>query len=240
VTDELLAHWALHEIDEEAVRLEAERAKFPEQRRAHEARTTAERRRLEALDQRTAEAVKRRRERERDIAALEAQERKYRSQLDAVTNQHQFEAVQHEIAGVAGKRSDLETEVLTSMEEEERASATRVTIAEALARAEREGAEALARIDAEDARLSDALAVLATRRSDAEAALDPVARSRLQRLRASRGGRAVSAIVKDACGGCFRVQPPHAMQEARKRERLLTCDGCGRLLMLPPEGHSEA
>jgi len=41
-------------------------------------------------------------------------------------------------------------------------------------------------------------------------------------------------IVKGACGGCFRAQPPQVLQEARRRDRMLSCDGCGRLMVLPP------
>ena len=31
------------------------------------------------------------------------------------------------------------------------------------------------------------------------------------------------------------TKPPQVLQEARKRDRLLICEGCGRLLLLPPE-----
>jgi uncharacterized protein len=237
VTDELRHHWTLHEIDEESVRLEAERAKLPEQRRVQESRIASERRRLEALDAQVAEWVRRRRDLEREAAALEAQEKKYRLQLDAVTNQHQFEAVQHEIAGVAAKRSTLETGVLERMDDEERAAASRPALLEALAKAEREAGGVLAKLGAEDERLAAELAALAARREAAAARLEPAARSRYERLRTGRGGRAVSAIVQTGvCGGCFRALPPHGLQEAKKRERLLVCDGCGRLVMLPPEG----
>lgn len=65
--------------------------------------------------------------------------------------------------------------------------------------------------------------------------LEPTARSRYEKIRASRGGRAVVAITNGACGGCARTLTPHAQQDARKRDRLLVCDGCGRLLLLPPD-----
>lgn len=235
MTDELRHHWSLHEIDEEAARHEAERAKLPEQRKTLEARVAAEKRKLDAIDVRAAQLEKRRRELERDIAALETQEKRFRAQLDAVTDQKQYEAVQHEIAGVAGKRSDLETEALTLMEDEERAATERPHAADALARAVRESGEAIAKLDAEAARLAGLVAALDARRAEAESQLEPAARTRYQKIRASRGGRAVAALVNGACGGCFRGQPPHALQEARRRERLLVCDGCGRLVMLPPE-----
>ena len=235
MADDLPLHWSLHEIDEEAVRHEAELAKLPEQRRHHETRIAAEKRRVDAAIRRTAEMLVRRRELERDIAAFETQEAKYRKQLDAVTNQHQFEAVQHEIAGVVAKRSVLETEALTVMEEEDRLATERPAHDAALAKAEREGVAAFAKLDAEYARLTGMCAVLAARRAETVAPLDAPSRSRYERARALRGGCGIAELLNGSCGGCFSGQAPHALQEARKRDHLLTCDGCGRLLMLRPE-----
>ena len=79
------------------------------------------------------------------------------------------------------------------------------------------------------------LAALEARRGDVAAQLPPATRTRYEKLRAGRAGRAVAAIENGACGGCHRGLPPAALQEARRREKLLMCDGCGRLLMLAPE-----
>jgi len=166
---------------------------------------------------------------------FETEERRFRKQLDAVTNEQQFTAVQHEIAAVAGRRSALETEVLTLMDDEERATADRPGLAQALARAERDGAETLQRLDALEARAAESLAALDARREVATGKLEKGSRARYERLRGLRGGRAVAAIGKDACGGCGTGLSPHARQEARRREQLLVCEGCGRLLLLPPD-----
>ena len=240
MTDELLHHWALHELDEEAVLHQAELAKLPDQRRALEARVAAERRRLDALIKHAAELQVRRRQLERDIDVLETQEKKYRAQLDAVTNQQQFEAAQHEIAGAHAKRSDRETEALALMEGEERAAAEKPGLEDVLAKAERETGETLQRLAAAETRLRARLGELDATRAATLLHFDPPSRQRYEKIRGSRAGRAVSAIERGACGGCFRGQPPHALQEARKRDHLLMCDGCGRLLMLPPEGHAGA
>jgi predicted nucleic acid-binding Zn-ribbon protein len=235
MADDLTLHWSLHEIDEEAARHESERAKLPEQRRVHETRIAAEKRRVDTATRRAAELQARRRELERDLAAFETQEAKYRKQLDVVTNQHQFEAVQHEIAGVVAKRSALETEALTVMEEEDRGAAERPVLDAALGKAVREGEAVFARLDAEEARLAGLIAALDARRAETVSRLETPARTRYERARALRGGRAVAELVDGSCGGCFSGQSPHALQEARKRDHLLTCDGCGRLLMLRPE-----
>ncbi|HEY6194935.1 MAG TPA: hypothetical protein VI504_07840, partial [Candidatus Eisenbacteria bacterium] len=160
MTEELRLHWALHEIDEQAVACEQVLAKHPEQRRAQEARIASARAALAALDQRTADSSRRRRTLDGEIAAFEAQQKHFEKQLLAVTNQHQFEAVQHEIAAVRAKRDVLETEVLERLDAEERDAAGRPEKAHALERAEAEGAALFAKLDAESARLRAELAAL--------------------------------------------------------------------------------
>lgn len=240
MADDLPLHWILHELDEEAVRHEAELAKLPEQRRAHETRVATEKRRVDASTAAQADRQKRRTAFERDIAAFEDQEARYRKQLDAVTNQQQFEAKQHEIAGVQAKRSELETQVLTLMDEEEVLAAAHPALAAALAKAEQESAAAHEKLAATEAVLREKLAALDTRRAAAVETLDAAARTRYERMRAGRAGRAIGAIENGACGTCFHGLSPSAASDARRREKLVPCEGCGRLLLLPPEGAASA
>jgi predicted nucleic acid-binding Zn-ribbon protein len=235
VTEELRLHWALHEIDEQAVAREHVLAKQPEARREQTARVTAARVALAAIDQRLAESLKRRRVLDREIAAYDVQEKRYEQQMLAVTTQHQMEAMQHEISAVRAKRDVLENEALERLDAEERDTRTRPEKAHALERAEAEAGATVARLDAEAATLKAELLALEARRAETAAALPAATRTRYEKLRAGRAGRAVAAIENSACGGCHRGLPPHALQEARRREKLLMCDGCGRLLMLPPE-----
>jgi len=234
VTEELRLHWALHEIDEQAVAREHLLAKHPEQRRTHDSRVAAARAALQALDQRVADSVKRRRVLDGEIAAFDAQQKRFEQQLLAVTNQHQFEAMQHEIAAVRSKRDVLETEALEKMDAEEREAAARPEKAQALERADADARATFARLDAEAAAARAELAALEARRGETEAQLPAATRTRYEKLRAGRAGRAVAAIENGACGGCHRGLPPAGLQEARRREKLLVCDGCGRLMLLPP------
>jgi hypothetical protein len=234
VTEELRLHWTLHEIDEQAFAREQLLGKHPEQRRAHEVRIASARTALAALDQRVAESAKRRRTLDGEIAALEAQQKHFEKQSLAVTNQHQYEAVQHEIAAVRAKRDVLETEVLERLDGEEREAAARPEKAHALERAEAEGQALFAKLDHEQAVARAELVALDTRRAETVARLEPAARTRYEKLRSLRGGRGIAAVLNGACGGCHSGLPPHALQELRRAEKLLICDGCGRLLLLPP------
>ena len=235
MTEELRLHWGLHEIDEQAVAREHVLAKHPEARREHAARVTAARAAVQAIDQRLADSLKRRRVLDGEIAAYDVQQQRFEQQLLSVTTQHQLEAMQHEIAAVRAKRDVLENEALERLDAEERDTKARPEKAHALERAEAEAQSTLARLDAEAATIKAELVALEARRAETAAALPAAARTRYEKLRAGRAGRAVAAIENGACGGCHRGLPPHALQEARRREKLLLCDGCGRLLMLAPE-----
>jgi predicted nucleic acid-binding Zn-ribbon protein len=179
--------------------------------------------------------MKRRRVLDREIAAYDVQQHRFEQQLLALTTQHQLEAMQHEIAAVRAKRDVLENEALERLDAEDRDTKARPQKAHALERAEAEAHATSERLAAEAAAIQSELAALDARRDANLARLAPAARSRYAKLRAGRAGRAVSAIVNGACGGCFRGLPPARLQEARRREELLVCDGCGRLLLLPPD-----
>ena len=235
MSDELDRLWALYTLDERAAVLLARRRVRPRLRTELEQRVAAERLALEAQRSQATEAQKRRRELEKDIEALGAEERKFSSQLPLVKKNEEYQALLHEIEGVRRRRSDLETEVLTRMEAEDALAAARPVLEKALATAERESAERLARLEAEDAVDGAQLAEIESLRGAEIVPLPAATRSRYERVHSSREGRAVVAISKNACGGCFRSCPPQLLQEARKRDRLLICEGCGRLLVWPPD-----
>ena len=146
----------------------------------------------------------------------------------------EYTALLHEIGATKQRRSDLETDVLLRMEGEEREQRERPALEQALKGAEQEAAARRSELDAEEAAERRKLDALEARREANVSQLPPATRARYERVHASRDGRAVVPIVKGACGGCYRGQPPQILQEARRRDRTLSCEGCGRLIVWPP------
>lgn len=235
MTPEIAALWALSGLDDRLARHADARAGIPARREAHAARISAERTALEAHTKRATALLTRRRELEREIAALVATQKQFEARLSAVTNNEQYKAQLHEIDAVKAKRSDFETEELIGLEAEEALAAEKPLLEGALRHAEAEAATARAALDREEAEHTAAIATLEGERAGHVASLEIPLRTRYERMRAARGGRAVVPIVKGACGGCFRGQPPHLLQGARKRDAVLICDGCGRMMILPPD-----
>jgi len=235
VTDELARLWALHGLDEEAIVLETRQRQRPGQRAEWEKKVAEARAVLEQHKARVAELQKARRQLEKDAEALTVEERRFQSQLPAIKKNEEYTALLHEIEGVKRRRSDLETQVLTRMDDEEIASKERPALEKALQEIERESAGHLARFASEETADREQLGALQARREKQAEALPAATRTRYERVRGSREGRAVVPVLRNACGGCHRSLPPQTVQEARKGDRVLTCEGCGRLLVWPPE-----
>ena len=235
MNEELQALWALRELDERLITLQAALARFPAQRETIDRRLAGERDRLETIKRELGDYQLRRRAIEKDIEALAVEERKFQNQLPLVKKNEEYTALLHEIAGAKQKRSDRETDVLTLMEEEERRQGEKPGLEKALATLEAESDARLAALGREEQEERDRAAAVEAERAALVARLPAGSRTRYERIRSSREGRAVVPIQKGACGGCYRGQPPQILQEARRGDRLLTCDGCGRLLVWPPE-----
>jgi predicted nucleic acid-binding Zn-ribbon protein len=234
MTEEIDRLWALQDLDEQAAGVRAILARFPEQRRELEHRIVEARQRLEQAKARGVESQKQRREFEREASALVDQERRFQQQLPAIKKNEEYTALLHEIEGVRRKRSEIETRVLERMEEEEHEQRERPALEQALESAEVEAAERAKVIDALETSEQGKLGVLEARRDAHVRELAAATRARYERVHASRDGRAVVGILKGACGGCYRTLPPAVLQEARRRDRMMSCEGCGRIIVWPP------
>ncbi len=235
VSEDIDRLWTLRGLDEELATLNAALRRFPGERAAIEQRLSMERGRVVQAKAHFTELQKKRREVEQQIAGVTETERKFQGQLPLVKKNEEYKALQHEIDAARKRRSDLETEVLLQLEAEDRELSERPVLERALAAAEKESAGRLELIASEERVDRERAAALEAERRQHAEGLSPILRARYERIRASLDGRALVPILKGACGGCFRGQPPQVVQEARKRDRVLICDGCGRMLLWPPE-----
>lgn len=233
--DELQRLWKLRELDDVAVSARAVLSKYPEQKGSLEGKVSAEKARLAAHTKAADELLKARRKLEQDIEAVTVQQRQFESRQPSVKTNEEFRALNLEVEVCKSKRSELETQVLVRFEEEEALTQRKPLLEKALKEAEAERAERLKQIETDEAQASARLASIETERQVELNALPPATRSRYERILVSREGRAVVPVIKNACGGCYRGQPPQILQELRRADRVLLCEGCGRMMVLPPE-----
>jgi len=151
-----------------------------------------------------------------------------------VRNPKELAAMSEEISQFERQGKEVEDTVIALMEEVEgqtpqvAALGQEVDVARA-ALAEREAAHL-----AEGAALQSALAALRQERERVAAGIEPGLLRRYDRIRERMGAVAVAAVRRGICENCHVAIPEGRVRQlAEDAELVLTCERCGRILVLP-------
>jgi uncharacterized protein len=178
---------------------------------------------------------KKRRDLERDIAQADQNVLKFETDKIKVKTNEEFRALNHQIALEKERKSGLEDRMLVLFDEEEEGGDRVKKLKAELEVMTRDLAarEADTRAREEDDR--HRLGGIRSERDDLARGLEERLLSRYENIRTRKGGIAVVAVARGACGGCHTQQPPQKVNEIRKEDALHTCDFCGRFLVRPLE-----
>jgi len=175
---------------------------------------------------------------ERDIDQVRARAGKDQGRLDAGSGPaRELEALQHELASLARRQSELEDSELELMEQREQAQAAVDAAVSRLAEArERRAAlkserdTALAEIAADEARQSGA-------RTPIEAELPGELVELYEKIRTASGGVGAALLRAGRCGGC-RLDlsgGERARVKAAPPDEVVRCDECRRIMVRTEE-----
>jgi predicted nucleic acid-binding Zn-ribbon protein len=228
-TKELLL--ALQELDDQIDRLKAEEESIPEKKTDLEAGLEAHRAAVEAARAESVELAKKRKELEIELEEGNTKKDRFKHQLFQVKSNREYEALQHEITALEEKNSNLEDRILEIMDRSEQVSRRIAEEEKALKEETSRVAEAHADLGKEQEDLTEKIAIKADERKRLVMDMDDALLKRYDRIRESKGGLAVTTVNTGACGGCFRRIPPHEMQNLKRDDRIITCEGCGRILI---------
>jgi hypothetical protein len=221
----------LQALDDKIDALRAEEESIPEKKKQLEDELRAVETGLEEAKSESVELAKRRKELEIELDGSTQEKDKFKSQLYMVKSNREYEALQHEINALEEKGSALEDKILEILDKSEQVSGR---ISEEKANLEAVGKKVTqeqAKLDQELNEIAGKIALKDDERKRLVAGLDAVLLKRYERIRESKGGVAVTTVENGACGGCFRRIPPHEMQNLKKDDRIITCEGCGRILL---------
>jgi predicted nucleic acid-binding Zn-ribbon protein len=228
-TKELLL--ALQELDDQIDRLRAEEEAIPEKKADLEEGLETHRASVEAAKQESVELAKKRKELEIELEEGNTNKDRFKYQLNQIKSNKEYEALQHEISALEEKNSGLEDKILELMDRSEKVSRKIAEEEQGLQAETSKVAEEQAGLDKVQEDLSQKIAIKADERKRLVSDMDPVLLKRYDRIRESKGGVAVTTVNTGACGGCFRRIPPHEMQNLKRDDRIITCEGCGRILI---------
>ena len=169
-----------------------------------------------------------------DIATAQASIERYKTQLDDVRNNREYDTLSKEI-----EFQTLEVELLNK-----RIREAQQAIDEKKAEtthAQQQLAERSTDLDVKKSELDEIIAEtkaeeekLREKAKAIEVTIEPRLLAAFRRIRKStRNGLGIVYVQRDACGGCFNKIPPQRQLDIRMRKKIIVCEYCGRIMIDP-------
>lgn len=175
---------------------------------------------------------------ERDVEQVRARKEKDQARLDAGTGPaRELEALQHELASLQRRQSELEDAELELMEQRERASGELVEVEQRLATARERYAEVETRRDQTLADIARDEEFRTSGRQPLAADLPADLVTLYERIREQAGGVGAALLRAGRCEGC-RLElsgSERARFKAAPPDEVLRCDECRRILVRTAE-----
>ena len=220
----------LQKGDSAAGTLTARKTKLPEKIAELEGELAAFTATVEELRKKQEDLTKRQRERESDLKKGQDTLKKAQDRLTEVKTNKEYQAVLKEIEVLKEKNSGTEDDIISALEEADRARGE-VTVKEAAF------VEYRRRYDEERQKLEEELdsldAELLARRQKNDEIRKQIGADLLKRYEAIqvvRNGLAVVEVWKEVCRGCHMNIPPQLYNELQKATELISCPNCNRII----------
>jgi uncharacterized protein len=221
--------------DRRLSQLRAESARIPALIVAVEQRVKAEAARLETAKSELKHIEAERKKLEIDADAKRQQITKYRTQLNLIKSNTEYQALLKEISKCEADIRQVEDVELDIMERLEKLQPALKEEAALLKDVTAKGEIETADLHKRAKLIEEELATLRAERTQLVAAIDPDTLSRYERLLRSKGDLAIVAIKHGNCGGCHLNIPPQVVHDTKNGGELTSCSYCGRILYWPTE-----
>lgn len=168
-----------------------------------------------------------------DLEIISTKEKieKYKEQQFQIKTNKQYDALTREIDLSQERVKALEKEMETIEGKVANAKTDLETLSPELGELQKELKERQAELDHVNREHEDEELKLNHEREKLIVRIDKSDYKSYERIRKALGGKAVVAVRRNACGGCFKRVPPQVSVELRKNSRVMTCEHCGRLLV---------
>lgn len=233
--EQVLQHLAeLQKVDSEIIKIESLRGDLPQQVEQLQAQLNAAESALSVTKEEYDACRKEKAELELTVNEANEKKEKYKGQLYEVKTNREYDAISMEIEAVDIRVGEAENRILELIDQEE-------ALKEELEQKE----EVFKTLSAEfDTKKGDLLKLMAKTEKEELAFRDQ--RDKILRhidLRTTstynriqkKYGNAIVPVVRRACGGCYKALPPQRVLETRKKDKLILCEVCGRILVWDDE-----
>ena len=230
--ESLRALLELQKTDQDLHELEQYKVDIPNQLETMETVQSEAESRLTDQETKVADIDKNRRQYERDLQAAQEQIKKYQGQLYSVKTNKEYDALQAEIQAQKNRISELEDAILQLISdaeaEQEALETIRGETESLIERFSEERTTLQSRLSAVD----EDVAVKMDERKRMATRVENQVLKVYDRIRRNLRGMTVVPVKKGACSGCFHVIPLQVVMQIRQGRKLVSCESCGRILIL--------
>ena len=216
--------------DRRLAQLKAEAARIPVELAAGQKRLADELAKLESAKTQLKQIESQRKQLEVEVDTKQQQILKYRTQLNQIKSNTEYQALLKEINKAEAdirQVEDVELELMDKLEKLQPAlKQEQSQLKELTGKADSEKTELQKRaklIETEQAQLHGEREQLVT-------SIDADALDRYNRILRSKGDTAIVPIKHGNCGGCHLNLPPQIVHAAKGEQELTSCSYCGRIL----------
>jgi predicted nucleic acid-binding Zn-ribbon protein len=164
------------------------------------------------------------------LAEAEAHREKSEKNMDVISTQREYEALDKEIREAAEKeqqyRKELQKEQRMLLELDEQIKLN----ANLIEQQEEELATLRSGIEAEVAEKRQRAEILSAREKELAAGMDPEVLFKFERIIRNKMGRGIVAIKGGVCMGCHMILPAQFANSVRTGEEIVFCPYCSRIL----------
>jgi uncharacterized protein len=168
--------------------------------------------------------------REVDLKEIDQRVSSLSQRRKIVKTERELEATDAESGRAVEERSQLEENILASMEKCDADELHLRGLREEFAESEKQALSDIAMLEERISRFQGTLQENERVFKEKLSGLTPQVRTRFQKLTTSESGKGIVRIEGDICEGCHFSVPPHLAQEAARNDRVVICTNCGRYL----------
>ena len=234
VEEKLKALYQLQTMLSEIDKIKTLRGELPLEVQDLEDEVTGLTTRIEKINKEIAELKENVTTKKNEISEAQASVDKYKTQLDNVRNNREYDVLSKEI-----EFQTLEIELCEKRKREYNASATEKdeelkNNTELLEERKQDLEVKKTELDEIVSETKQEEEKLREKAKALETTIEPRLLQAFKRIRKnSRNGLGIVYVQRDACGGCFNKIPPQRQLDIRMRKKIIVCEYCGRIMIDP-------
>ena len=226
----------IQEIDKEIDVLRRSQQDYPQEIARLKREMGLAQKQIDEKRERLEELERNRRAIERELEAINLDQKKHQDRLYEVKTNREYDALQHEIEALRSRIEEHETTILEAMEESEDLSKKLGEDEEIFEETKKESLARVKELTSYVNSVEENIGKWEKKRGAVEVHIERRPLSVYNRIRRSvKAGVAAVPVEKGSCGGCFRKLAPQRMVEVRRQDQVIRCENCGRILVWKEE-----